>query len=45
MSRSLRVAAKCGVRFVARLGKGVAIAFDSLRAAIRILQQRIAPIN
>jgi len=45
MSRSLRVAAKCGVRFVARLVKGMAIDFDSLRAAIRIWQQRIAPIN
>jgi len=45
MSRSLRVAAKCGVRFVARLVKGVVIDFDSLRAANRIWQQRIAPIN
>jgi hypothetical protein len=45
MPRSLRVAAKCGVRFGARLVKGVAIDFDSLRAAIRIWQQRITPIN
>jgi hypothetical protein len=45
MSRSLRVAAKCGGRFVARLVTGDAIDFDSLRAAIRIWQQRIAPIN
>jgi len=33
---SLRVMTKCGVRFVARLAKGPAIAFASLRAAIRI---------
>ena len=45
MSHSLRVAAKCGARFVPRLVKGMAIDFDSLRAAIRIWQQRIAPIN
>ena len=45
MARSLWVAAKCGVRFVARLVKGIAIDFDSLRAAIRIWQQRITPIN
>ena len=44
-ARSLRVPAKCGVRFVARLVKGMAIDFDSLRAAIRIWQQRITPIN
>ena len=36
---------KCGVRFVARLVKGMAIDFDSLRAAIRIWQQRITPIS
>jgi hypothetical protein len=40
---SLRVAAKCGVRFVARLAKGPTIAFASLRAAIRIWPQRIMP--
>jgi len=40
---SLRVADQCGVRFVARLAKGLTIAFASLRAAIRIGRQRITP--
>ena len=38
---ALRVAAKCGARFVAALGKGVTIACGPLRAIIRIWLQRI----
>ena len=38
---ALRVAAKCGARFVAALGKGVTIAGGPLRAIIRIGMQRI----
>jgi len=42
---SLRVAAKYGVRFVPRLVDEMTIDLTSLRAAIRIWPQRIAPTN